>query len=245
MRSAVRTRLARTAGALVMALGIDERLADAAQAPGRRQDADALRIARATAVVSAVTSTGKTIPRAVLDKAEGIAVFPEMARVTERSGTGPNTRRSARLLAVDGRGILSVRGDGGTWSPPAFITVTGESVPKRGDLVLVIVNRRALENVMRPDFAIGPNTAIAPGPMSADAQTWTDAQRRAEIFSYARTSGALDGVALTDGRVQPDTIANQRFYGTSLLTTAAVAQTSGPDPIAPWRDALQKNISQR
>jgi lipid-binding SYLF domain-containing protein len=246
MPSAVRIRLT-LAVALVIAVCVAERLTSAAQAPGRRQDADALRVAAATEIVSAVTSSARSIPRAVLDKAEGIAVFPEMPRVPERSGLGPNTRRTARMQAVDARGVLSVRGTGGTWSSPAFVTVTGETVPDRGDLALVIVSKRALDRLMRPEFAIDRNTAIAAGPTSADAQTWTEAQRRAEIFSYARSGGSLDGAALTNVRVQSDPIANQRFYGTqqALTTNAAVAQTSGPDSIAPWREALKKNISPR
>jgi lipid-binding SYLF domain-containing protein len=245
MPRAVRIRLSLAAAAMVIAVCVTDRLTSATQAPGRRVDSDANRLAAATAVVSDITSAAKSIPRAVLDKAEGVAVFPEMERVPERRGVGPNTRRSARLTAVDGRGVLSVRGEGGTWSPPASVTIKGDSVPDTGDLVLIIVNRRALETVMRPDFTIGPNTAIAPGPTSADVQTWTEAQRRAEIFGYARTAGVLDGMALTDGQVQPDMIANQRFYGKSLTTTAAVAQTSGPDAIAPWRETLQKKISQK
>jgi lipid-binding SYLF domain-containing protein len=246
MRSAVRTRLAGAASALIIALSVEERLAQAAQAPGRRQDVDALRIAAAAEVVPAVTSaTG--IPRALLDKAEGMAVFPEMPRVPERSGQGPNTRRTARMQAVDSRGILSVRGSGGTWSPPAFINVIGESVPQSGDLVFVIVSKRALDSLMRPELAIDAQTAIAPGPTTADAQTWTEAQRRAEIFVYARTAGALNGLALTAGSVQSDPIANQRFYGSqqALTTSAAVAQADGPASMAPWRDALQKNVSKR
>jgi lipid-binding SYLF domain-containing protein len=247
MRSVVRIRLTRAMGALIIATCVAERPTDAGQAPGRRQDIDALRIAAATQVVSAVTSSEKSIPRAVLAKAEGIAAFPVMPRLPDRSGQGPNTRRTARMMAVDARGVLSVRGSGGTWSTPAFINVTGESVPEDADLVLVIASKRALDSLMKPEFALDANIAIAPGPTSADPQAWTDAQRRAEIFAYARTGGALDGAALAGSRVQADTIANQRFYGTQqlLTTTAAVARADGPESIAPWRETLQKQVSPR
>jgi hypothetical protein len=92
---------ARAAGALAIVINLAGELA--AQAPGRRQDADALRINSATAVVTEVTTADKGIPRAVLDKAEAIIVFPTTPRMTERAGTGPNTRRTARMLRVDGR----------------------------------------------------------------------------------------------------------------------------------------------
>jgi lipid-binding SYLF domain-containing protein len=234
---------ARAAGALAIVINITGELA--AQAPGRRQDADALRINRAAAVVTEVSAPDKGIPRAVLDKAEAIIVFPAMPRVTERVGTGPNTRRSARLLRVDGRGVLSVRGDAGAWSSPAFVNVISDNVPDRADLVLVVVNRRALESIMRPDVPIGERTAIAPGPTGGDQQAWTDAQRRADILGYTRSGGTLQGVAITTGRLQSDTIANQRFYGKTLTTPAAVAQTEGPPSVAPWRELLQKQLPRR
>ena len=234
---------ARAAGALAIVINFAGELA--AQAPGRRQDADALLINSATAVVTAVTAADNGIPRAVVDKAEAIIVFPPMPRVTERAGTGPNTRRSARMLRVDGRGVFSVRGDGGAWSAPAFINVTSDNFPDRADLVLVAVNRRALESLMRPDIPIGERNAIAAGPTGGDQQAWTDAQRRADILGYTRAGGTLRGVAITTGRLQSDTIANQRFYGKTLTTTAAVAQTEGPPAVAPWRELLQKQLARR
>ena len=234
---------ARAAGALAIVINIAGELA--AQAPGRRQDADAIRVSNASAVVTAVTAPDKGIPRAVLDKAEAIIVFPPMPRVTERAGTGPNTRRSARLLRVDGRGVLSVRGEAGAWSSPAFINIISDNAPDRADLVLVVVNRRALENLMRPDIPIGEGNAIAAGPTGGDQQAWTDAQRRADILGYTRAGGTLRGVAITTGRLQSDTIAHGRFYGKTLTTTAAVAQTEGPPSVAPWRELLQKQLPRR
>jgi lipid-binding SYLF domain-containing protein len=234
---------ARAAGALAIVINMAGEAA--AQAPGRRQDADAIRVNNASTVVTAVSAADKGIPRAVLDKAEAIIVFPQLARVTERAGTGPNTRRTARMLRVDGRGVFSVRGDGGAWSSPAFINVVSENVPDRADLVLVVVNRRALEGLMRPDVPIGEGNSIAAGPTAGDQQAWTDAQRRADILGYTRLGGTLQGVAITTGRLQSDTIANQRYYGKTLTTPAAVAQTEGPPSVAPWRELLQKQLPRR
>jgi lipid-binding SYLF domain-containing protein len=231
--------------AVAIAIGIALQPVSAAQPVDRRQDAEALRITRATEVLSDLTSTGTGIPRAVLDKAEGIVVFPVLERVPERRGVGPNTRRTARLLRVDARGVLSVRGDDGAWSSPAFVNIISESVPARADLVLVVANRRTLDGLMRPDFPLDENTAIAPGPTSGEPQAWTEAQRRAAIFSYSRVQGALQGLALAGGKVQGDTLAHQRFYGKPLTTAAAVAQAEGPASTTPWRQLLQKQLPRR
>lgn len=236
-------RLAALAGALAILVAVVAAPA-AAQPQGRRQDAEGLRLAAATRIVSGATESGR-FPQAVADKAEGIIVFPQMPRVTERAGTGPNTRRTARLLRVDGRGILSVRGEGGAWSAPAFVNIIGDSVPRRADLVLVVLNRRTLDSLMQPDFTVSSNTAVASGPTSGDAAAWTEAQKRADILAYSHGGGALQGAALAEGRFQSDTLANQRFYGKTLTTTAAVAQTEGPPAIASWRQTLQKQLPRR
>jgi lipid-binding SYLF domain-containing protein len=238
----IRTWTALLVGALMIAVGIlGGPPADTVRAQEhRRKDAEAQRIRDAAAVFSQIMSVEETaIPRAILERAEAVAIFPRLARVPSRRGQGPNTFRTARLLRASGRGILSVRGERGTWSAPAFLSLSGGSFPE-ADLVLVIVNRRGLENVLRYEFKIDADAAVAPGPVGRDAQASTDIQQRAEILSYSRSRGVFEGIALAGSTLQQDTLANQRFYGKSLSTTHAIAQASGPEPVAAWRAELEK-----
>ncbi len=217
---------------------------DALRAQNRRIDSDAKRTSDATIAFSEIMSAAQlSIAPAVLENAKGIAVFPGQPPMPRRRGQGPNTLRTTRLLDIRGRGILSVRGEGGNWSAPAFLELKGGSFPQDADLVLVIVHQRGLENVMRFEFEIDEEAAVAPGPLAGDLQPWTFVQQHADIFSYSRSRGVLSGVSLDGSAVQPDTPANQRFYGKFLTTSAAVAQTSGPEPVAAWRAALEKHIT--
>jgi lipid-binding SYLF domain-containing protein len=213
-----------------------------AQPEDRRKDADALRIRDATAVLSAIMSVeDKIIPRAILEKAEGIAVFPRMDRVATRRGQGPNTMRTQRMLGITGRGILSVRGETRAWSPPAFLALTGTNLPQTADLVLVIMNRRGVEKLTGHEFAIRANAAVAPGPVGRAPQATTEGSSDAEILVYSRSRGVLAGTSLTGSSVQQDMTANQRFYGKPLTTRNAIAQASGPEPVAAWRAMLEKH----
>ncbi len=170
--------------------------------------------------------------------------FPRQERIPRRRGQGPNTLRTARLLDIDGRGIFSVRGDNGTWSAPALLTLAGSStLPDEADLMFVIVSGRGVDDLKGHQFDFAARTTVAPGPVTGDAQVWTESQRNADIVSYSRARGALTGLSLSNGILQGDTIAHQRFYGKELTTAAAVAQTNGREPVPAWQAALAKHLS--
>jgi lipid-binding SYLF domain-containing protein len=244
MTTAIRKPAALTAALITAVATIVAALTHTVRAQDRRKDADAQRITDATAVFSEVMSLeDKAIPRAVLERAEGVAIFPRMPRMTRRRGQGPNTLKTARLLEVSGRGILSVRGESPTWSTPLFLTLSDVTLPQDADVVIVIVNRRGLENLTKHEFAIDAEAAVAPGPIGRDPQAWTDLERQAEIFSYSRSRGVVEGISLTGGTVQRDTFANQRFYGKPWMTAGTIAEPRDPAPVAAWRGELEKHAT--
>jgi lipid-binding SYLF domain-containing protein len=209
----------------------------AAGATAQETDADeAKRVAAATLVFKEIMDAGDSaIPGVILDKAEGIAVFP----TTIKAGLVVGGQR--------GRGVLSVRGESGTWSAPAFLTLTGGSVglqigAQATDLVLVIMNRRGLENLVRNQFKVGADASVAAGPVGRDAQAATDIQMRAQILSYSRARGVFAGVTINGSTIRQDRDANQRFYGQPYGTKQIVFERLGgaPEPVAAWREMLNK-----
>jgi lipid-binding SYLF domain-containing protein len=201
-----------------------------------KEDGEAKRVADATVVFNEIMDAGDSaIPSAILDKAEGIAVFP----TTIKAGLVVGGQR--------GRGILSVRGESGTWSAPAFLTLTGGSVglqigAQATDLVLVIMNRRGLENLVRNQFKVGADASVAAGPVGRDAQASTDIQMRAQILSYSRARGVFAGVTINGSTIRQDKDANRRFYGKPYETRQIVFERLGgaPEPVAAWRNTLNK-----
>lgn len=174
------------------------------------------------------------IPRSILGKAEAIAIFPD----TVKAGFVVGGTR--------GRGIMSVRGEDG-WSPPAFLTLTGGSIGlqiggQASDIILVINNRRGLENLVRNQFKIGANASVAAGPVGRDAQASTDIQLRAEILSYSRARGLFAGVTVNGSTIRQDRDANERFYGKRLETRDVVfgGAAGSPESIGSWRAALER-----
>ena len=231
--------------ALVMATGIIGLvLADTVEAQDRRRDADVERINDATNVLGQIASMqDQGIPRAVLEKAEGIIIFPRPLDIPRRRGQGPNTLRTARQLDIRSRGIFSARDEKGAWSAPAFLTLAGGMPPEDADLVLVVVNRSGLDNVTRFQFDIGATPIVAAGPVGNDTKAWTDVQRSADILTYSLSRGRLTSTSLSGSVVQGDTAAHQRFYGKPFTTAAAIAQANNREPVPTWHAALEKHTA--
>ena len=145
--------------------------------PRAQQESDeARRVREAVTVFGEIMSAeDKSIPQAILEKVEAIAIFPS----TVRAGFIVGGQR--------GRGVISARNEG-AWSAPAFLTLTGGSFGlqiggQAADIILVINDRRGLENLVRNQFTLGADAAVAAGPVGRDAKAATDIQMRAQILS--------------------------------------------------------------
>jgi lipid-binding SYLF domain-containing protein len=195
------------------------------------------RVAEAATVLDEIMSASdNAVPRAILENAEGIAVFPS----TIKGGLVIGGQR--------GRGVLSVRDSKhGGWSSPAFLTITGGSIgaqigAQAIDLILVINDARGLEQLVKNQFKIGADASVAAGPVGRDASASTDIQMRAQILSYSRARGLFAGVTLNGATIRQDRDANERFYGTAYRTAQIVFDGLGgsPAPVAEWRQTLVK-----
>ncbi|HEX8026804.1 MAG TPA: lipid-binding SYLF domain-containing protein [Vicinamibacterales bacterium] len=194
------------------------------------------RIAEALTVLDEIMAAAdKSVPTSVMEKAAGIAVFPSLIK----GGLGIGGQR--------GRGILSVRDKKGGWSSPAFLTITGGSIGAQIgveaiDLILVINNQRGLEQLVKNQFKIGADAAVAAGPVGRDASAATDLQMRAQILSYSRTRGLFAGVTLNGSTIRQDRDANERFYGVGYRTGQIVFDGMGGSPEAAnnWKAILAK-----
>jgi lipid-binding SYLF domain-containing protein len=201
------------------------------------QSDESRRVSDAIIVLDEIMGAGdQSVPRSIMEKAEGIAVFPSLIK----GGIIVGGQR--------GRGIISARDPKtGEWSPPAFLTITGGSIgaqigAQAVDLILVVQNRRGLEQLVRNQFKIGADAAVAAGPVGRDAGASTDIQMRAQILSYSRTRGLFAGVSLNGSTIRQDRDANERFYGQYFRTGQIVfdGRASSPDPVGEWKAALDK-----
>ena len=194
-------------------------------APLWAQTEEAERIVVARKVLDEIMDApDAVIPAAVLEGADAVAVFPS----TFRAGFIFGGHR--------GRGVISVRDEAShEWSMPAFLTLTGGSFglqigAQSVDIILVIMNRRGLEKLLRNEFKLGGDASVVVGPLGRDVAASTDIQLQAEILSYSRTRGLFAGVSLEGSTIRADRDANERFYGERLNSAEVVLENAASEP---------------
>ncbi len=204
-------------------------------AQGSSQEAQ--RLTESVRVLQEIMDAGdQSVPRSIMQKAEGIAIFPSLLKGGFIVG------------GQHGRGVISAKDPKtGAWSSPAFLTITGGSIGAQiggqaVDLLLVVQNRRGLEQLVNNQFKIGADASVAAGPVGRDASAATDIQMRAQILSYSRTRGLFAGVTLNGSTIRQDRDANDRFYGMGYRTGQIVFDGLGgtPKPVDEWKGMLDR-----
>ncbi len=181
----------------------------------------------------------KAIPRDLLQSAHAIAVIPDVIK----AGFVVGGRR--------GEGVVSVKSPDGTWSNPSFANMTGGSVGFQAgvsstDVVLVFRTQRGVDSIVHGKFTIGADASAAAGPVGRTAQASTDAQLKAEIYSYSRSRGLFAGVALDGSVLSIDNKANQAVYGDGVTPRRIFEGGVSDVPVAvvDFRDRLEEYTAQ-
>lgn len=164
------------------------------------------RVESATEVLSKIMEIPESaIPPALLADAQGIAIIPGVIKVGLFVG------------GQYGRGVLVVRGPGGAWSNPVFITLMSGSIgwqigAESTDFVIVFKTPRSIEGIMKGQYTLGAEAAAAAGPVGRSVKASTDIELKAEIYSYSRSRGLFAGVSLEGSSLQVDDKSNAAYY---------------------------------
>jgi lipid-binding SYLF domain-containing protein len=169
-------------------------------------------------VMQEIMNTPENIPQEVMEKAECVIVFPSVLKAAFVVG------------ASYGRGAMVCRsGEGfrGPWGAPAMYALEGGSIGfqiggEATDLVLLVMNHRGADSILRSKVKLGGDASIAAGPVGRDASANTDAYMRAEILSYSRTRGLFAGISLEGSTLRPDNDATADVYGRKLTAREIV-----------------------
>ncbi|HEY1313100.1 MAG TPA: lipid-binding SYLF domain-containing protein, partial [Steroidobacteraceae bacterium] len=184
------------------------------------------RLLTATEVVEEVQAMpDQQIPDALLSRAYGIAVIPDVTKVAFIFG------------GRHGNGVLVVRDKlTSAWSNPSFVSLTGgswgfQAGAQSSDIVLVFTTKTGIEGIAGGKLTLGADASVATGPVGRQGSAATDMSFNAEIYSYARTRGLFGGIALDGSVISIDRSANSALYGKSGVTATDIF--SGQAPAAP------------
>lgn len=203
-------------------------------------ETEAKRAREATRVLDEIMQApDRRIPTNLLREAHAIAVIPDVIK----AGLIVGGRR--------GHGLIAIKGADGTWSNPSFITMTGGSVGFQAgvqstDVVLVFRSQRGVDSIVHGKFTLGADASAAAGPVGRSAQASTDAQLKAEIYSYSRARGLFAGVALDGSVLAIDHDSNQVVFGDGVTPRRIFEGGVGtvPEVVVDFRDRLEEYTAQ-
>ena len=191
------------------------------------EEKGARRLAACQEVLIEVLGMPESIPRDLLDKAECVIVIPSVKKAA--FGVG----------ARWGKGAASCRrreGHSG-WSSPLMMSVGGGSVGfqagvQAADYVLLVMNPKGMESLLKSKFTLGADASVAGGPKGRSATAATDAWMTAEILSYTRTRGIFAGVSIEGVVINRDDDTNEAVYGEPVSARKVLLEDRYPVPAA-------------
>jgi lipid-binding SYLF domain-containing protein len=157
----------------------------------------------------------QAIPERLLERAYGIAVFPDVHKAAFVIG------------GRYGQGTLVVRNENGVFSNPVFVRLAGGSVGwqigvQQTDVVLVFTTKAGIERITKGKMTLGADASVAAGPVGRQASAGTDGSFKAEVYSYSRSRGLFAGLALDGSALTIDAKANRSFYRTRDVTAQQI-----------------------
>jgi lipid-binding SYLF domain-containing protein len=146
-----------------------------------------------------------SIPMNIMQQATCVAVVPGMIKGALVFG------------GQYGQGVVTCR-TGHGWSGPVFIRMAGGSWGlqiggQSTDLVLVAVNERGFQDLLKNKFKIGGDASAAAGPVGRSSQASTDWKMNAELLSYSRNKGIFAGIDLDGTSVSQNYEDTELYYG--------------------------------
>jgi len=153
----------------------------------------------------------KGIPDDVYKNAKCIAVVPRLAKGAFVFG------------GKHGRGISTCKLPDGTWSAPAFFTISGGSWGLQVglediDLVMMIMTDEGARQLLENKFQVGANASAAAGPVGRHASAETDWKLGTEILTYSRSKGLFAGIDLDGSWIESDSDSTKALYGKNAST---------------------------
>ena len=170
------------------------------QSEGRKEVREASKVLREIMRVP-----DKAIPRELLEKAEGIGVFPGVVKagfiIGGRGGDGVVARRTPQ-----------------GWSAPVFYNIGGASFgaqigAQKTDYIMLFMNEGALRDLLDDKLEFEGNLSFAAGPIGRTVGAGTNLTADAGILIYSRSKGLFAGATIGGAVLTADNSINNAFYG--------------------------------
>lgn len=193
-----------------------------ASAPALAQEKERRIVENATRVLAEMQAMPEyQVPDWLLQRAEGIAILPEVIKA------------GAFVGGRGGTGVLLTRRADGSWSNPLIVGIGAGSIGwqfgvQTADIVLVFTTKKSVEGIADGKITLGGDASAAAGPVGRSATAATSVTFDAEIYSYSRAQGLFAGVSLEGSVLFIRDSANERFYGKRGVKASDILSPDAP-----------------
>ncbi len=174
------------------------------------------------------------IPRELLERAQAVAIFPDVIKagfiVGGRGGDGVVARRTAN-----------------GWSVPVYYNMGGASVGaqigvKKTDYIMLFMNDGSLRDLLDEKVEFGGALSFAAGPVGRTVGAGTNPTLDVGVLTYSMSKGAFIGAAIKGAVLTADNSKNNAVYGMSakeiLANPETVKMTGLPNEVTSFTDTV-------
>lgn len=170
--------------------------------------------------------------RSGLKSAKGVLIFPSIIKggviVGGSGGSG-------------GTGVLLVRGEGNSWSQPAFYTLGAVSVGlqiggQAAEVVILANSQKAVDRLLTNSVKLGGEVSVAAGPQGAGKAS----NLTADFVSYGKSKGAFVGASVEGSVLDVRDTLNHAYYGKTVTPADILVRGSVANKRA---DALRAAVA--
>jgi lipid-binding SYLF domain-containing protein len=207
----------------------------AAPAPALAQAEQQALVDRATLTVNEIMRDPHASDiRSVARRARAVMVFPRVFRGGFIIG------------GEGGHGVLLARDAAGNWSSPAFYVIGSGSIGLQigisdSQVMLFIMNDRALNAVLQSQFKFGADASIAVATIGAGVEGSTTAALRADILAVSKSRGLFAGLSLEGSILARRNEDNAAYFGRPVTAEQIVLTMEAHNPGA---DNLRAALTQ-
>ena len=153
------------------------------------------------------------IPQSLINKSEGIMIFPGASKVSAGVYNGQG-----------GRGIAMIRKEDGNWSNPFIVSLGKGSLGSQtgtqtSDIVLLFLNRNDIVDIDKVYITLGGDVSVAAGPSDKGTSSGNDRTFESDTYSYYLNKGFFTGVNLNGGILSYNERISESLYNVDDVST--------------------------
>lgn len=167
---------------------------------------------KATEVLKeAMEGRENSIPVELLQKSEGIVIFPNAFKLAVGVVGGQGAS-----------GIAVVRREDGTWSNTFFVLMREGSLgaqvgAQSSDIIMLFKERELLMEASQEGVTLGADLNLTAGTISQNVSASTDVEFKSDIYTYVRSKGLFAGVNVRGSMISANVNRNFAVYDTYFV----------------------------